>query len=294
MSEPIMNRQLFNFKQTEPFEIYNIRGSQADDERLLNHWHEELEMVYCLKEHKVIHYINGEKYPELKDRLIITNSNFVHNIVSTNDEEDDEENDEERLDAVVIIIGTDFIQHNFPQYENLYFTNEKTAASKSVRELVMKLSAFAERNIYGAYDHLLAKGVILQLLYEICKEGVVERNVVDKVNVLKDIERIKGVIQHIEQHYMEHMSQKEVAKKFYFEASYFSRFFKKCIGVTFSDYLIEYRLKCAKKDLLYTDKRISAIALDHGFSDDRRFILAFKKKYGTTPLQYRKREKMMS
>lgn len=41
-------------------------------------------------------------------------------------------------------------------------------------------------------------------------------------------------------------------------------------------------------ELLYSPKSISRVALDNGFSDDRRLIVTFKKRFGTTPLQYRK------
>lgn len=44
-------------------------------------------------------------------------------------------------------------------------------------------------------------------------------------------------------------------------------------------------------ELIKTDKTVIQIAHDTGFVDDRRLIIDFKKKYGTTPLQYRKKQK---
>ena len=37
-----------------------------------------------------------------------------------------------------------------------------------------------------------------------------------------------------------------------------------------------------------TEKTVSQIALDNGFSDSRAFAKAFKKRYGCLPSQYRK------
>jgi AraC-like DNA-binding protein len=60
--------------------------------------------------------------------------------------------------------------------------------------------------------------------------------------------------------------------------------------MTFTEYVTRYRIEQARKQLLFTDRSILNIALDNGFTDDRRFILAFKKYYIDTPLQYRKRK----
>lgn len=47
-------------------------------------------------------------------------------------------------------------------------------------------------------------------------------------------------------------------------------------------------------ELIHTDKTVTLIALETGFADDRRLIIAFKKKHGITPLQYRKKQKNSS
>ena len=43
--------------------------------------------------------------------------------------------------------------------------------------------------------------------------------------------------------------------------------------------------------LMASNSGILEIALNNGFSDDRRLILAFKEEYGATPFQYRKMER---
>jgi AraC-like DNA-binding protein len=61
--------------------------------------------------------------------------------------------------------------------------------------------------------------------------------------------------------------------------------------MTFIEYLTKYRLQKARMQLMATNSGILEIALNNGFSDDRRLILAFKEEYGTTPFQYRKMER---
>ena len=66
------------------------------------------------------------------------------------------------------------------------------------------------------------------------------------------------------------------------------RLFKKEVGMTISDYVLSLRLSKSKKELLYTKKPVSAIALDAGFSDFSYFCKIFKLHEGVTPLQFRR------
>jgi two-component system response regulator YesN len=68
---------------------------------------------------------------------------------------------------------------------------------------------------------------------------------------------------------------------------YVSRVFKKEIGVTFIDYLTNYRVNRAKKWLKETDMKISEIAERLNYANSTGFIRTFRKLTGMTPGQYR-------
>lgn len=289
MSEPIVKHQLFDYNEQIPFQFLAVPGNAEDtsgvEGLLCNHWHEELEIAYGMMGHGH-HYINGECIESQPGRLVVTNSEFIHSIIP-----DQSLRDCPEIASIVIIIHPRFLQENFPEYQHLYFTNERETASPGVQAVMQEIIAYMQQGEAETYGYLRGKSLVLMLLYEMCRQGVVERTSVDNVNHQKNIERMKGVFSFIENHYMEHIPQSYVAEKFYFSTVYFSRYFKRCTGLTYTEYLTDYRVQKARKDLLYTEKSISDIALDHGFSDDRRLILAFRKKYGTTPLQYRKSKK---
>ena len=46
-------------------------------------------------------------------------------------------------------------------------------------------------------------------------------------------------------------------------------------------------MKHSLSDLAYTDKQMTAIALDNGFSDLKTFTVVFKSNFHTTPSAYR-------
>lgn len=69
--------------------------------------------------------------------------------------------------------------------------------------------------------------------------------------------------------------------------TYFSRLFKKTMNTNLVDYLNDIRISQAKIHLLTTNKKISQIATEVGFSDCGYFIKVFKQKENMTPNEYR-------
>jgi AraC-like DNA-binding protein len=295
MSEKVIQHQVFEFKEGEPFHFYGIKadGTLADDTEsvepadtsqgvLFDHWHEDLEFCYCIAG-GASHHINGELVREFPGRLIITNSEFIHNVIP------DEENSKLSGTAtIIVIVEPEFLKTNFPEYKNFYFTNENKKASPGIVHCMEKIHRYMTDTKHTPYAGTYGKSLVMELLYLACQEGTVPRSEAMDVNVEKDIERMKGILSYIENHYREHLTQAQVAEKFYFSSIYFSKYFKQCTGMTFTEYVARYRTDQARKELLSTGRSILDIALDNGFSDDRRFILTFKKYYGDTPLQYRK------
>ena len=286
MSEPIAKRQMFEYDIDNPFHIYYIPYPEPENlSLLLNHWHEELEIVYTLRGHS-IHYIDGMRICSNPGRLIVVNSESAHNIIP-----DRAVYGDGGKVVVVLIISRELLEEVFPNFKSMYFLNEKETACPEIGALMQELSRYDDMVKLSAYEKIYIRGLVLQLLYHITQEGVAERDAILPINNQKNIERLKGVMQYIENHYKEKLTQCEIAEKFYFSKEYFARFFKKHTGMTFVEYLTKYRLQKAQTQLLSSDASILDVALNNGFSDDRRLILAFKKQYGITPFQYRKMER---
>jgi len=78
-----------------------------------------------------------------------------------------------------------------------------------------------------------------------------------------------------------------LAEKCFMSNSQFSKMFKKHIGKTYKNFIVDMRIAEAKRQILATDKSITEIAYLTGFSSSSHFISSFKNKIGETPLQYR-------
>lgn len=71
--------------------------------------------------------------------------------------------------------------------------------------------------------------------------------------------------------------------------SYFSRLFRAYVGVNFSDYAVQVRLKRAATALASSQKPLKHISHETGFHQPAYFSAQFKKKYGVTPSDFRRR-----
>ena len=101
-------------------------------------------------------------------------------------------------------------------------------------------------------------------------------------SVLKEVEK------EIETHYMENLSLKLLSEKYFINTAYLGQLFKKKYGVSFKDYLNNYRLEKASELLIKTNDKVCQIAEAVGYNNLDYFINKFVRLKGKTPLQYRK------
>lgn len=104
---------------------------------------------------------------------------------------------------------------------------------------------------------------------------------------------IMKALEYIADHYTENLTLKSVADTVHVSKSYFSLLFKKKTGRNFVDYLIELRIREAKRLLAESDERIYSVAEASGFNDGRYFSKLFKKMTGLTPMEYREKHKSL-
>lgn len=83
------------------------------------------------------------------------------------------------------------------------------------------------------------------------------------------------------------VNEKEIADMCGLSYSYFSRSFKRVIHMSFSEYCNKMRIAQSEKLLLETNKPISVIAEELGFSSASHYIQTFRKFRNCSPKKYR-------
>lgn len=96
-------------------------------------------------------------------------------------------------------------------------------------------------------------------------------------------EAVRRAIVYIGQKYREPISLADVAKAAGLSPTYFSAVFHRTMGVSFSGYLAEYRLRVAKRYLAAGELPVKQIAAVCGFTSYSYFVTVFKNCYGYTP-----------
>lgn len=95
--------------------------------------------------------------------------------------------------------------------------------------------------------------------------------------------------EYINSHYMEQISLEQVAAHVNLNPEYFSRAFKAEVGQTFVNYLTDIRLRHSVRLLENTALRVQDIAQQVGYYNASYFSTTFKKKYGMSPYEYRRK-----
>ncbi len=109
-----------------------------------------------------------------------------------------------------------------------------------------------------------------QKLYESCSEIIID------------------AINFINNHYHEKLSINSIAHFIHLSPIYFHGLFKRETGTTPYEYITKKRIDHAIILLETSDKKISTISSECGFSSQSYFSATFKKTFGCTPKEYRR------
>ena len=170
---------------------------------------------------------------------------------------------------------------------NTNVVSQKSAINK-IRKILDELySGYTQKE--EGYILTFYSNVFL-LLNILIKEFSIKRDVKEYLKSKKNEDRMQRIIDYVTDHYdEEEISLKSISKFIGLHPVYFSRYFKEQMGVTFLEYVNTVRLYRIYQDVLNTDLTIKEIQERHGFYNYKLFVKMFKKTYGTTPLQLRKK-----
>ncbi len=100
--------------------------------------------------------------------------------------------------------------------------------------------------------------------------------------------RLRRVKTHVDQYYSEEISLEKAAQIAATEKTYFSTFFRKKVGITFTDWLRQLRVAKAIEIMKIRNQSICDIAFEVGFGDLRTFERAFKRYTNLTAREFKK------
>lgn len=132
-------------------------------------------------------------------------------------------------------------------------------------------------------DSIVHVGLMLHELLGLCAQGLAEQS-----ETATSRQTILRAARHIRQRYQSDLCLADLLREAHMSKSYFLRLFRRYMGTTPYNYLVNYRITQAKELLVLTDRGVADIAREVGFGDASNFSTRFSSATGQSPLQYRK------
>ena len=257
------------------FQLESITKSKYDsDWHSTLHTHPFTELFYVV-DGKGEFNIQGQRFPVKPNDFVIINPQVEHTELSSPDEP---------LEYIVLGINGLSFSNLTPVSEGGHpfsFFNLRDEQKDILRYLnAMVQEATSQQMSYELVCHNLLEILLIKIL----RHQHFDLEVGKQSNATKDISFIKH---YLETYYHESIQLEDLASMTHLSRFYISHSFKKEIGMSPMEYLIDIRIKESKILLRTTNYSISQVADIVGFTTPTYFSKQFRKSTGISPTDYR-------
>lgn len=290
-----MNRSVVSYENIKIDADVNMRYSCCTDYGYFvpAHWHDSIEILYVLDGESTIH-LEQYAYVLTKGEFIMIDTNVIHSTRS-----------QSFSHFLLIQIPYNFVTACIPDMDYIHFQNVSSIPGQPLSESAPPPAVLPEEKLLSAIRHILDGltelwnqkpegyrlkyySYIFDLLYLMMQNFKTDMSRTEYHQTEKYMERLTSVMAYVKEHYREDISLQDVAGHLALNPSYFTRFFKKYMNMTFTEYLNTIRLRYIYEDLISTDLSIQTILERNGFTNYKLFMRLFRLTYGCTPSQKRK------
>ena len=257
------------------FQLESITKSKYDSD-----WHSTLHThpfteLFCVVDGKGEFNIQGQRFPVKANDFVIINPQVEHTELSSPDEP---------LEYIVLGIRGLSFSNLTPVSEGGHpfsFFNLRDEQKDILRYLnAMVQEATSQQMSYELVCHNLLEILLIKIL----RHQHFDLEVGKQSKATKDISFIKH---YLETYYHESIQLEDLASMTHLSRFYISHSFKKEIGMSPMEYLIDIRIKESKILLRTTNYSISQVADIVGFTTPTYFSKQFRKSTGISPTDYR-------
>lgn len=192
----------------------------------------------------------------------------------------------DRIESCENLYKLQYISNNYHAKAGCVFRNKDD--EKLAEVLIMQV---AREFRHKAEDYLIIRNCI-SILLNLIARNIIKSETSDLQENRKAFSIMK-IIAYIQQHIKdrEKTNIQTIAGHFGISGNYFGEYFKQQTGISYQEYLLDYRLKLVETYLKYSSVRLSEIAYELKFSDESHLSKLFKKYRGVSPGAYRKKLK---
>ena len=246
------------------------------------HWHNGFEIIYVIEGQMTVS-ANGTDHLIYAGGFAVINCKSIHAACNRG-----------YCRNLLLQIPYETIVKNIPDIDSSIIRcicKDENSAKGSYGEVLNTLKKLEQlfESEHNCGYLLKLNSLVYELLYHLVTKFKTRTNPELKKKTDRNIQRLGIVLQYVRQHYFESISLSDAASLVALNKEYFSRFFRKYMGMTFMDYVFTVRLEHAHYDIINTNYTISEIANQCGFeSNYKLFVRKFREQYGCNPAEKRK------
>ena len=231
------------------------------------HIHESIEIVY-LKQGAARAFVDGKQFNLCDGDFLVVFPNNIHYY----------DNCIDNL-AIVVIVPL----YMLPEFHSILTT--KSLVSPLISDANPQIAKLLDilANYDGKYQNEAIRGILLTIFAMLLEKAPF----CDEISSNKTT--LKSILEFCENNYKEEISLQLVAEGLNISRSYISHIFTDTIGMNFRNYINSLRLNTAIQLLKQNELNITEIAYESGFETTRTFNRAFRKKFGVSPKEYKKK-----
>lgn len=260
----------------------NLVNAAADMLHTPMHIHKEIEILMIETGTLTLHISNIE-YKLGKGDIVVINEDVVHETLASFNESHYYLHF--NFSTVLDKSNSDSV-HLYSHIKDYALFSEADEHYNELKSFIMDLhSHYNESKEYSTH---YIRGIFHQIFGFLQKIEFLKPY--DAYNTTKSYKKIETIVNYINENYSEPLTLEGISSHFYLQPSYVCRLFKSNLGLTFTAYLNQVRIKKAEIMLVTTDNSILNISQNTGFSSQSYFNKVFKKAMTITPQEYRNRQ----
>ena len=246
------------------------------------HWHDALEII-SLTEGELLVSMEGQQYRLQEGNCIILPAYSVHSTLSTRGNS-----------SLLLQVPVDAFSECIASLEKTRIFCDPFTRDPERQKCLERIKYLLRKIMETQTDSEPAAGLrsaclVLEIMYVIYTGlSSAEEMSSSLASNRKNRERMSSVLAYTEAHYNEPVSLEDVAGELHLQVNYFCHLFKENTGMTYLQYLNEYRLGRIYQDLMETDMPLKFLLEKHGFTNYKLFRRMFFDRFGATPGELRK------
>ena len=236
-----------------------------------SHIDKDLFSIFILLDGEIDYIVEGKRIHLLPKDMLLVGNNEIHQSIFKKGLE---------CEYVLLMVNLDFfIKHNCTDLSDIFFNRSDNiiradrVIESGIYDIIKRLDGYTkEKNP----NLVVVSSVIIELLYNL------DRQVAKTGKQHYKQEKIKDIVEYINNHLTEKISLEDIANHFYLTRQYLCRLFKQGTGFTVNKY-ISYKRIVLVRELHLGGIPLSLACEKAGFGDYSAFYRAYYKIMNAPP-----------